>query len=74
MVTRALENLITSLVFGLNFLEGVGRVVEHAQLTIAVRGDYLLLPTGFQRMGDSSEKEKKRLFGKTRDQQERARL
>jgi hypothetical protein len=46
-------NLITSLVFGLNFLEGVGRVVEHSQLTIPVRGNYLLLPTGFQGIGAS---------------------
>jgi hypothetical protein len=43
------------------------------QLTIAVRGDYLLLPSGFLGMADSSEEDKRRLCGNPRDQQESAR-
>jgi hypothetical protein len=39
-IDSRVENLITGLVFGLNFLEGIGRVVEHAQLTDLPHFDY----------------------------------
>ena len=52
-VHSRVENLITSLVLGLDLLECLGGILKHSQLTIPVRSDYLFLSTGFQGIGVS---------------------
>jgi hypothetical protein len=50
-IDSCLENLISGLVLGLDLLEGLRGIPKHSQLTIPVRSDYLVLPTGFQGLG-----------------------
>ena len=62
------QNLITSLVLELNLIESLGGNFKHSQLTITVRGDYVVLPPGFHGIEGSSKEDKKRFCGNPRYQ------
>ena len=70
-IDSRVENLITDLVFGLNFLEGLGGILKQSQLTIPVRSKHCFSQLAFKG-GDSSEEDKKRFCGNPSYQQESA--